>query len=184
MANIQALKDKYENEIRSSLKDKFNYSSTMQIPKITKIVLNMGMGEAVGNAKVLDNATIALEKLAGQKCTVRKAKKSIANFKLREGMPIGLAVTLRGKGMYSFLERLISATIPRIRDFRGISATAFDGRGNYTLGIKDILAFPEVDYELMDQTRGMNVTFVTTATTDEEAKALLDGFGFPFKKSN
>lgn len=175
------LKDRYLNEIAPALQQKFAYTNVMQIPKIDKIVINMGVGEAVQNSKAIDSAVGDLMKITGQKPVVTRAKKSIAAFKLREGMPIGCKVTLRGQRMYEFMDRLLNVALPRVRDFRGISAKAFDGRGNYTLGIKEQLIFPEMEYDKIDKLRGMDVVFVTTAKTDEEARELLRGFGMPYR---
>ena len=175
------LKDRYLNEIAPALQQKFAYTNVMQIPKVDKIVINMGVGEAVQNSKAIDSAVGDLMKITGQKPIVTKAKKSIAAFKLREGMPIGCKVTLRGQRMYEFMDRLLNVALPRVRDFRGISAKAFDGRGNYTLGIKEQLIFPEMEYDKIDKLRGMDVVFVTTAKTDEEARELLRGFGMPYR---
>ena len=175
------LKDRYQNEIAPALQQKFAYTNVMQIPKVDKIVINMGVGEAVQNAKAIDSALGDLMKITGQKPIVTKAKKSIAAFKLREGMPIGCKVTLRGQRMYEFMDRLLNVALPRVRDFRGVSAKAFDGRGNYTLGIKEQLIFPEMEYDKIDKLRGMDVVFVTTAKTDEEARELLRGFGMPYR---
>lgn len=161
---------------------KFNYSSVMEVPKIDKIVVNMGVGDAVQNSKVLDNAVEELELITGQKPLVTKAKKSIATFRLREGMPIGAKVTLRGERMYEFLDKLISVSLPRVRDFQCVSKKAFDGRGNYTLGVKEQLIFPEIDYDKVSKVRGMDIVIVTTANTDEEARELLANFGMPFRK--
>ena len=172
----------YEKEIVDAMMKKFNYKNKMQVPKLEKIVINMGLGEAKDNAKVIESATKELGIIAGQKPVVTKAKKSIAAFKLRQGMPIGAKVTLRGEKMYSFADRLISVALPRVRDFRGINGEAFDGRGNYTLGVKEQLIFPEIHYDEIDKIRGMDVVFVTTANTDEEAKELLTLFGMPFIK--
>lgn len=175
------LYDRYLNEIAPALQQKFAYKNVMQIPKIDKIVINMGVGEAVQNSKAIDSAVGDLMKIAGQKPIVTRAKKSIAAFKLREGMPIGCKVTLRGQRMYEFMDRLLNVALPRVRDFRGISAKAFDGRGNYTLGIKEQLIFPEIEYDKIDKLRGMDVVFVTTAKSDEEARELLRGFGMPYR---
>lgn len=175
------LKDKYKNEIAPALQQKFGYKNVMQIPKMDKIVLNMGVGEAVQNSKAIDSAVGDMMKISGQKPVVTRAKKSISTFKLREGMPIGCKVTLRGQRMYEFMDRLLNVALPRVRDFRGISAKAFDGRGNYTLGIKEQLIFPEMEYDKIDKLRGMDVVFVTTAKTDEEARELLRGFGMPYR---
>ena len=175
------LKDRYQSEIAPALQQKFAYTNVMQIPKIDKIVINMGVGEAVQNSKAIDSALGDLMKITGQKPIVTRAKKSIAAFKLREGMPIGCKVTLRGQRMYEFMDRLLSVALPRVRDFRGVSAKAFDGRGNYTLGIKEQLIFPEMEYDKIDKLRGMDVVFVTTAKSDEEARELLRGFGMPYR---
>ena len=176
------LKEKFNNEISSELVKKFNYSSVMEVPEIEKIVVNMGIGDAVQNSKVLDSAVEELQSITGQKPVVTKAKKSIATFRLREGMPIGAKVTLRGERMYEFFDKLISVSLPRVRDFRGISKKAFDGRGNYTLGVKEQLIFPEIDYDKVSKVRGMDIVIVTTANTDEEARELLTQFGMPFQK--
>ncbi|CAD2070917.1 50S ribosomal protein L5 [Jeotgalicoccus meleagridis] len=176
------LKERYDETIKQELVNKFNYSSVMQAPKIEKIVVNMGVGDAVQNAKVLDTAVEELAQITGQKPIITKAKKSIATFRLREGMPIGAKVTLRGERMYEFLDKLISVSLPRVRDFRGISKKAFDGRGNYTLGVKEQLIFPEIDYDKVSKVRGMDIVIVTTANTDEEARELLTQFGMPFQK--
>ncbi|EIT84045.1 50S ribosomal protein L5 [Fictibacillus macauensis ZFHKF-1] len=179
---MNRLQDRYKSEIVSSLVEKFNYTSVMEVPKIEKIVINMGVGDAVSNSKVLDTAVEELTAIAGQKPVITRAKKSIAGFKLREGMPIGAKVTLRGERMYDFLDKLISVTLPRVRDFRGISKKAFDGRGNYTLGVKEQLIFPEIDYDKVNKVRGMDIVIVTTANTDEEARELLTQVGMPFQK--
>ena len=176
------LKEKYLSEIAPALAKEFGYKNPMSIPKIQKIVLNMGLGDAISNAKILDVAVNELASISGQKPVITKAKKSIAQFKLREGMSIGTMVTLRGDRMYEFLDRFISVTLPRVRDFRGISAKAFDGRGNYTVGLRDQLIFPEVDFGKVDKARGMNVCIVTTANSDEEARSLLRQFGMPFRQ--
>ena len=176
------LKETYVNEVAPALMKKFEYKSVMQIPKLDKIVINMGVGEAKENAKVLDTAIKDLETITGQKAVVTRAKKSVANFKLREGMPIGCKVTLRGEKMYEFTDRLVNLALPRVRDFRGVNPDAFDGRGNYALGIKEQLIFPEIEYDKVDKVRGMDIIFVTTAETDEEARELLTLFGMPFKK--
>ena len=176
------LKEKYLNEIMDGMTKKFGYKNVMQVPKIEKIVINMGIGEAKENSKVLDAAMAELEIISGQKPVVTKAKNSIANFKLREGMPIGCKVTLRGERMYEFLDRLVNLALPRVRDFRGVSADSFDGRGNYALGIKEQIIFPEIEYDKIDKVRGMDVIVVTTAKTDEEARELLRLFNMPFKK--
>ncbi len=178
---IPRLKEKYEEEIKPALKEKLNLKNIMEVPKLEKIVINMGIGEATQNIKALDAAAADLKIITGQAPVVRRAKKSISSFRLRKGMPIGLSVTLRGDRMYEFLDRLISIVIPRIRDFRGISPRAFDGRGNYTLGLKDQLVFPEIDYNKVDKNRGMNITIVTTAKDDKSAYTLLEMFGMPFR---
>ncbi|WP_067842446.1 50S ribosomal protein L5 [Amphibacillus sediminis] len=179
---MNELKKKYTNEVVSSLVEKFNYDSVMQVPKVEKIVINMGVGDAVQNSKALDSAVEELALISGQQPMVTKAKKSIAGFRLREGMPIGAKVTLRGERMYEFLQKLIDVSLPRVRDFRGISNKAFDGRGNYTLGVKEQLIFPEVDYDKVSKVRGMDIVIVTTANTDEEARELLTQLGMPFQK--
>ena len=178
---MNRLQDKYQTSVRTELANKFGYKSSMQIPKIEKIVINMGCGDAVANAKVLDDAVEELTQIAGQKPVVTKAKKSIANFKLREGMPIGCKVTLRGTRMYEFLDKLVSIALPRVRDFHGVSDNAFDGRGNYTLGVKEQLIFPEINFDKVKKVRGMDIVIVTTAKTDEESKELLKLLGMPFK---
>lgn len=177
------LRDKYREDVVSELMKEFNYSNVMQVPKLEKIVLNIGLGEAISNAKALDSAVGDLSLITGQKPVVTRAKKSIAAFKLRAGMPIGAMVTLRGPRMYEFLDRLVSITLPRIRDFRGVSPNSFDGRGNYTLGLKEQLAFPEIDYDRVDKTRGLEVSFVTTAKTDDEGRRLLALLGMPFART-
>ena len=179
---MNRLQEKYNNEIVPAMIEKFGYKTIMQIPKLDKIVINMGVGEAKDNSKVLDSAVKDLEIIAGQKAVVTKAKKSIANFKIREGLPIGCKVTLRGEKMYDFADRLINLALPRVRDFRGVSANSFDGRGNYALGIKEQLIFPEIEYDKVDKVRGMDVIFVTTAKTDEEARELIRLFGMPYVK--
>lgn len=179
---MNQLKQKYQEEIVPSLVEKFNYSSVMEVPKIEKIVINMGVGDAVQNAKALDSAVEELSLISGQKPVITRAKKSIAGFRLREGMPIGAKVTLRGTRMYEFLQKLISVALPRVRDFRGVSKKAFDGRGNYTLGIKEQLIFPEIDYDKVNKVRGMDIVIVTTANTDEEARELLAQLGMPFQR--
>jgi len=179
---LARLKDLYNNEIVAGMTKKFGYKNVMEVPKLNKIVINMGVGEAKENAKVLDAAVRDLELISGQKPVITKAKKSIANFKLREGMPIGCKVTLRGERMYEFADRLINLSLPRVRDFRGVNPNAFDGRGNYALGIKEQLIFPEIEYDKVDKVRGMDIIFVTTAKTDEEARELLTQFGMPFRK--
>lgn len=179
---MNRLKEKYEKEIVSSLMDKYKYKSVMEVPKLEKIVVNMGCGDATSNSKLLEAAMNDLEIITGQKPVATKAKKSIAGFKLREGQAIGCKVTLRGENMYNFLDKLISITLPRVRDFRGISNKAFDGRGNYTLGLTEQLIFSEIEYDNVVKVRGMDIVFVTTAKTNEEAHDLLKGFGMPFKK--
>jgi len=179
---MNRLKEKYIKEIVPALEKKFNYTSVMQVPKIEKVVINMGVGDAIANAKALEDAVSELTVIAGQKPVVTKAKKSIANFKLREGMPIGCKVTLRGDRMYEFLDKLVNIALPRVRDFRGVSSHAFDGRGNFTLGVKEQLIFAEVNYDKVNKVRGMDVVIVTTARTDEEGKALLSAIGMPFDK--
>lgn len=179
---MSRLKEQYNSEIKEAMTKKFGYKNTMEVPKLEKIVINMGVGEAKENHKLLDTAVKDLEIISGQKPVVTRARKSIANFKLREGMPIGCKVTLRGERMYEFADRLINLALPRVRDFRGINPNAFDGRGNYALGIKEQLIFPEIEYDKVDKVRGMDVIFVTTAKTDEEARELLTLFGMPFKK--
>ena len=179
---MSRLKDLYNEQIKKSLHDKFNYGNVMEIPKLEKIVINIGVGEAVQNSKALDAAVSDLATISGQQPIVTHAKKSIANFKIRENMALGCKVTLRGEKMYEFLDKLINIAIPRVRDFRGVSATSFDGRGNYSMGIKEQLIFPEIDYDKIDKVRGMDIIIVTTAKTDAEARALLDAFGMPFKK--
>jgi large subunit ribosomal protein L5 len=179
---LSRLKENYENEIKNAMKEKFGYKNVMQIPRLEKIVINMGVGEAKENSKILESAVKDLTTISGQKPVITKAKKSVANFKLREGMPIGCKVTLRGERMYEFADRLINLALPRVRDFRGVSAESFDGRGNYALGIKEQIIFPEIEYDKVDKVRGMDVIFVTTAQTDEEARELLRLFGMPFKR--
>jgi large subunit ribosomal protein L5 len=176
------LKEKYKNDIAPALAKEFDIKNPMAIPRIEKVIVNMGMGEAVSNAKILDTAVEELRSITGQKPVVTKAKKSIASFKLRQGMNIGTMVTLRGDRMFEFLDRLISVALPRVRDFRGISGKAFDGRGNYTLGIREQLIFPEIDFNKVDKTRGMNISIVTTAKTDEQSRALLKALGMPFRQ--
>lgn len=176
------MKERYLNEITPALMQKFNYTTVMQVPKIEKIVINMGVGDAVQNSKVLDAAVNDMQLISGQKPVITKAKKSIAGFKLRENMPIGVKVTLRGERMYYFLDKLINVTLPRVRDFRGVSSKAFDGRGNYTLGLKEQLIFPEIEYDKVDKVRGMDIVIVTTAKTDEESRELLGQLGMPFVK--
>ncbi|MDR5170310.1 50S ribosomal protein L5 [Methylobacillus pratensis] len=175
------LKDFYKDTVVKQLVEQFNYKSVMEVPRIEKITLNMGVGEAVADKKVMENAVADLEKIAGQKVVVTKAKKSIAGFKIRDGYPVGCKVTLRREHMYEFLDRLITVAIPRIRDFRGISPKSFDGRGNYNLGVREQIIFPEIEYDKIDALRGLNITITTTAKTDEEARALLSAFSFPFR---
>jgi large subunit ribosomal protein L5 len=179
---VSRLKEKFVKEVTPALMSKFNYKSVMQVPQLDKIVINMGVGDAVANAKSLDNAVEELATITGQKPVVTRAKKSIAGFRLREGMPIGAKVTLRGERMYQFLDKLVSVSLPRVRDFRGVSKKSFDGRGNYTLGVKEQLIFPEIDYDKVSKVRGMDIVIVTTANTDEEARELLTQFGMPFQK--
>ena len=179
---MSRLKEKFNTEITPALMSKFDYTSVMQVPKVDKIVINMGVGDAVQNAKALDAAVEDLTIISGQKPVITKAKKSIAGFRLREGMQIGAKVTLRGERMYEFLDKLISISLPRVRDFRGVSKKAFDGRGNYTLGVKEQLIFPEIDYDKVSKVRGMDIVIVTTANSDEEARELLTQFGMPFQK--
>jgi large subunit ribosomal protein L5 len=177
------LKDKYTKEVIPALKKEFGYTNIMAVPKLEKVVINMGLGEATANAKLVDTGADELARITGQKPVVRRAKKSIAAFKVRKGMPIGTMVTLRGERMWEFLDRLISIALPRVRDFKGVSPKGFDGRGNYTLGLRDQLLFPEIDYMKVDKARGMNVSVVTTAKTDEEARKLLQFIGVPFRQS-
>ena len=179
---MSRLKEQYQNEIIDAMIKKFGYKNIMEVPKLDKVVINMGVGEAKDNAKVLESAIADMEKIAGQKAVVTRAKNSVANFKIREGMPIGCKVTLRGERMYEFVDRLINLALPRVRDFRGVNPNAFDGRGNYALGIKEQLIFPEIEYDKIDKVRGMDVIFVTTAKTDEEARELLRQFNMPFAK--
>ena len=179
---VPRLKTKYNDEVKKAMHDKFGYKNVMEIPKFEKIVVNMGVGEAATDSKAIDGAVRDLRTITGQQPMVTRARKSIASFRLRAGMPIGAKVTLRGDRMWEFFDRLTSVAIPRIRDFRGISAKSFDGRGNFSMGVTEQLIFPEVDFDSVDHTRGMDITIVTTAKTDEEAKFLLDQFGFPFKK--
>ena len=179
---VPRLKTKYNDEVKQLMQDKFQYKNVMEIPKFEKIVVNMGVGEAATDSKAIDGAVRDLRVITGQQPMVTRARKSIASFRLRAGMPIGAKVTLRGDRMWEFFDRLTSVAIPRIRDFRGISAKSFDGRGNFSMGVTEQLIFPEVDFDSVDHTRGMDITIVTTAKTDEEAKARLDAFGFPFKK--
>ena len=179
---MSRLKEQYQNEIVDAMIKKFGYENIMEVPKLDKVVINMGVGEAKDNAKRLESAIADMEKIAGQKAVVTRAKNSVANFKIREGMPIGCKVTLRGEKMYEFVDRLINLPLPRVRDFRGVNPNAFDGRGNYALGIKEQLIFPEIEYDKIDKVRGMDVIFVTTAKTDEEARELLTQFNMPFAK--
>ena len=178
---MSRLKERYKTDVVSTLTKEFGYTNVMAVPKIEKVVVNMGLGEATGNAKIVDAGADELTRISGQKAVVTKAKKSIAQFKVRQGQPIGTMVTLRGERMWDFLDRLISIALPRVRDFRGISAKGFDGRGNYTLGLKDQIIFPEIDYMKVDKNRGMNISVVTTAKTDEEARRLLQLMGMPFR---
>ncbi len=179
---MNRLNQKYNDEIVNKLMERFNYSSVMECPKLVKIVVNMGVGDAIANPKALDEAVSELAQITGQKPVITKAKKSIANFKLREGMAIGAKVTLRGERMYDFFDKLVTISLPRVRDFRGVSKTAFDGRGNYTLGVKEQLIFPEINYDKVSIVRGMDIVIVTTAKTNEEAYALLEALGMPFAK--
>ena len=179
---MNLLKEKYDNEIVKTLVEKFDYTSIMEVPKVNKIVLNMGVGDAVSNTRNLENAVNELTLISGQKPVITKAKKSIAAFRLREGMPIGTKVTLRGERMYDFLDKLVSVSLPRVRDFRGVNKNSFDGRGNYTLGVKEQLIFPEISYDDVSKVRGLDIVIVTTANTDEEGKALLSELGMPFQK--
>ena len=178
---MSRLKDRYSKDVAPALKKEFGYKNVMAIPKITKIVINMGLGEATSNAKIADTGADEISRIAGQKAVVRRATKSIAQFKLRQGMPVGAMVTLRGERMYEFLDRLVNIALPRVRDFRGVSPKGFDGRGNFTLGLRDQLMFPEIDYMKVDKGRGMNVSVITTARTDEEARKLLQLMGMPFR---
>jgi large subunit ribosomal protein L5 len=180
---MNRLREKYQKDVVPALKKEFGYANVMAIPKVTKVVINMGLGEATSNAKIIDTAADELGKIAGQKAAVRRATKSIAQFKVRQGQPVGVMVTLRGERMYEFLDRLVSIALPRVRDFKGISAKGFDGRGNYTLGLRDQIIFPEIDYMKVDKARGMNVSVVTTAKTDEEARKLLQLIGLPFRSN-
>ena len=175
------LKERYQKEVAPAIAREFGITNPMAIPRVQKVVLNMGMGEAIANAKILDTATDELRSITGQKPVITKAKKSIASFKLRQGMPIGVMVTLRGDRMYEFLDRLVSIALPRVRDFRGVSPKAFDGRGNYTIGVREQLIFPEIDFNKVDKLRGMNISIITTARNDEQARALLKGLGMPFR---
>ncbi len=175
------LKERYQKDVAPAIAKEFGIENSMAIPRLDKIVVNMGMGEAIANAKVLDTAVEELKAIVGQKPVITRAKKSIATFKLRQGMPIGVMVTLRGERMYEFFDRLVSVALPRVRDFRGVSPKAFDGRGNYTIGIREQLIFPEIDFNKVDKQRGMNISIVTTARNDEQARALLKGLGMPFR---
>ncbi|MDX5298441.1 MAG: 50S ribosomal protein L5 [Gammaproteobacteria bacterium] len=179
MANM---KDVYKAEVISALQSQFGYKNVMQVPRIEKITLNMGVGEAVGDKKMIENAVADLERLTGQKAVVTKARKSVAGFKIREGWPIGCKVTLRGDRMWEFFDRLVHIAIPRVRDFRGLNSKSFDGRGNYSMGVREQIIFPEIEYDKVDKIRGMDITITTTARTDEEGRALLKAFNFPFKK--
>ena len=176
------LHEVYKDKVVAELQEKFGFSSVMQVPQIEKITLNMGVGEALADKKILDNAIADLEAISGQKALITKARKSVAGFKVREGYPIGCKVTLRGERMWDFFERLVSIAIPRIRDFRGVSAKSFDGRGNYSMGVREQIIFPEIDYDKVDRVRGMDITITTSAKSDEEGRALLEAFNFPFKK--
>lgn len=176
------LHEVYKDKVVAELQEKFGFSSVMQVPQIEKITLNMGVGEALADKKILDNAVADLEAISGQKPLITKARKSVAGFKVREGYPIGCKVTLRGERMWDFFERLVSIAIPRIRDFRGVSAKSFDGRGNYSIGVREQIIFPEIDYDKVDRVRGMDITITTSAKSDEEGRALLEAFNFPFKK--
>lgn len=176
------MKERYKEEVVPALREQFAYTNIMQVPKIEKITLNMGVGEAVGDKKQLDNAVADLEKLSGQKPLVTKARKSVAGFKIREGFPIGCKVTLRGERMWDFFDRLVQIAIPRVRDFRGLSPKSFDGRGNYSMGVREQIIFPEIDYDKVDKIRGLDITITTTAQSDEEGRALLSAFSFPFKR--
>ena len=181
---MSRLREQYDSEIRAAMKKKFGYKNDMEIPKLEKIVVNMGVGDAKDNSKILDAAVKDMEIITGQKAIITKAKKSVANFKLREGMSIGCKTTLRGEKMYEFADRLINLALPRVRDFRGVNPNAFDGRGNYSLGLKEQLIFPEIEYDQVEKVRGMDVCFVTTAKTDEEARELLTLFGMPYARNN
>ena len=180
MSYVPRLRDKYKNEVAPSLKKEFGYTSAMQVPRITKINLNQGLGSAVGDKKIVENAIVEMTAIAGQKAVPTVSRKDVSNFKLRKGMPIGARVTLRGDRMYEFLDRLIAVSLPRTRDFRGVSPKGFDGNGNFTFGVKEQIIFPEIDIDKVTKIQGMDITFVTSAPTDEEAKALLTAFGFPF----
>ena len=179
---MNRLEQKYKETVISAMMEKFGYKNVMEVPRVEKVVINIGVGDAIQNAKALEDSVKELEQITGQKALVTKAKKSIANFKLRAGMPIGCKVTLRSEKMYDFLDKLMNISLPRVRDFRGVSDTSFDGRGNYTLGVKEQLIFPEIDYDKVSKIRGMDVVIVTTAKTNDEAKALLTDLGMPFKK--
>jgi len=179
---MNRLQDRYKEEVAPALLKQFGYSTSMAVPKITKVVINMGVGEAIADSKLLDQAVEELATIAGQRPSITKSRKSISNFKLREGMPIGCRVTIRAQRMYAFLDRLLNLALPRVRDFRGVSPNAFDGRGNYTLGLQDQLIFPEINYNKIQKVKGMNVCIVTTAGTDDEARALLAGLGMPFRR--
>ncbi len=178
---MSRLQELYQSEIVGQLKEKFGFKSVMEVPRITKITLNMGVGEAVADKKIMENAVGDLEKIAGQKAIINVARKSVAGFKIRDGWPVGCSVTLRRERMYEFLDRLINIAIPRIRDFRGMSPKSFDGRGNYSMGVKEQIMFPEIDYDKIDKIRGLDITITTSAKTDEEGRALLEAFHFPFK---
>jgi len=180
---MSRMKDRYQSDVVPALRKEFGYTNIMAVPKITKVVVNMGLGEGTQNAKIVDTGAEEITKVTGQKATIRRATKSIAQFKLRKGLPIGAMVTLRGERMYEFIDRLVSIALPRVRDFRGVSARGFDGRGNYTLGLRDQLMFPEIDYLKVDKARGMNISFVTTAKTNEEARRLLQLMGMPFRQN-
>jgi large subunit ribosomal protein L5 len=180
---MSRLKEKYSAEVVPALRKEFGYANVMAVPKITKVVVNMGLGEGTQNAKIVDTGAEELTKITGQKASITRATKSIAQFKVRKGMPIGAMVTLRGQRMYEFIDRLVSIALPRVRDFRGVSARGFDGRGNYTVGLRDQLLFPEIDYLKVDKARGMNISFVTTAKTNEEARRLLQLMGMPFRQN-
>lgn len=179
---MAVLRDKYNQEVVPQLQEQYRYKSPMQVPRVSKVILNMGLGEAIQNIKILDSAAAELAQIAGQKPVITRARQSIAAFKLRKGMPIGCMVTLRGDRMYEFLDKLVNVALPRVRDFRGVSSKALDGRGNYTLGIKEQIIFPEIDYDKIDKIKGMNITIVTTAQTDDEARTLLALLGMPFKR--
>ncbi|HZP95609.1 MAG TPA: 50S ribosomal protein L5 [Candidatus Limnocylindria bacterium] len=184
MPIASALKERYDTAVRDELRKQFSYDNVMRIPRIEKVVVNIGMGEAIGNGKAMDAAAADLAAITGQRPVVTKSKKAIANFRLRIGMPIGLKVTLRGERMWHFLEKLVTVALPRIRDFQGVPDRSFDGRGNFSLGLKEQLVFPEIDYDKIDRLRGMEITIVTTAKTDEEARALLRGLGMPFRRAS